>query len=254
MTLLPLLLLGVTLAWDPGLPLTPTDRYVVSRNGVEVAQTPALTVTDPLPGPGTYTYTVQAVAGAERSAASAPLTLTAAALTCTLVQTPQQLSVTCPLAPPPPAGPYPLRPVGTVRVQAVDSEELVGENGAARNALDGLMTTKWHTQWKLTPAPLPHTLTLDLGAVLSVDGLAYQPRLDGSLNGTITGYRVEVSQDLTAWTPATSGTWAPDAATKVTRFAATPARYVRLVALASANGGPWTAAAEVGVYAVEGTP
>jgi hypothetical protein len=252
--------LRVTLAWDAGLPLAPTDRYGLVRDGLEILSTPDTTASDTLPGPGTYTYTVQALAGAERSALSAPLTLTASALPCTLVQTPEALSLTCQLAPPPPppagppAGPYPRRPVGTVTVLAVDSQETTGENGRATQALDGLTTTIWHTQWQGTTPPLPHTLTLDLGAVGWVDGVSYLPRQSGGLNGTLTSYRVETSRDGATWTAAAAGTWAYDATAKAVRWAATPGRYVRLVALASGPGQPWASAAEVGIYAVESTP
>jgi F5/8 type C domain-containing protein len=240
--------LRVTLAWDPGLPLTATDGYVLARDGVEVARTAGLSLTDTLPGPGPYTYTVQAVAGGERSAPSAPLTLTAAAMPCTLLQTATQLTLTCATAPAMPPGPYPRLAVGRVTVQAVDSQDL-GYEGT--RAVDGLPTTFWHSNWRGPAPPLPHTLTLDLGAVLWVDGLAYLPRQDGEFNGTLTSYRVETSTDGTTWTEAVAGTWPLNATEKTVRFPALQARTVRLVGLVS-NGSPYASAAEVGVYAVEG--
>ena len=47
---------------------------------------------------------------------------------------------------------------------SADSQELVGENGAATNAIDGTPATFWHTEWYQRTAPLPHTIVLDLGA------------------------------------------------------------------------------------------
>ena len=81
------------------------------------------------------------------------------------------------------------------------------------------------------------------------DGLAYLPRQDGDVNGMLTSYRLEASTDLAVWKILMSGTWVVDKMEKVVRFVATKARYVRLVALASANNGPWASAAEVGIFA-----
>ena len=56
-----------------------------------------------------------------------------------------------------------------MRVVSVDSQELMDENGAATNAIDGNATTFWHTEWYLRTAPLPHSLRsllLDLGSLL----------------------------------------------------------------------------------------
>src|SRR5207244_8757907 len=92
-----------------------------------------------------------------------------------------------------------LIPQQQFRVVSVDSQELVGENGAATNAIDGNPATFWHTEWYQRTAPLPHTLVLDLGAQYQVDGFRYLPRQDGSPNGTIAGYEFSVSADGTTW-------------------------------------------------------
>src|SRR5262249_55269567 len=65
------------------------------------------------------------------------------------------------------------------RVMSVDSQELVGENGAATNAIDGNPATFWHSEWFQQTAPLPHTLVLDLGSQYQIDGFRYLPRQDG---------------------------------------------------------------------------
>ena len=102
-----------------------------------------------------------------------------------------------------------LIPQQQMRVVSVDSQELVGENGVATNAIDGNPATFWHTQWSQQTAPLPHTLVLDLGGQYQVDGWRYLPRQDGSPNGTIAGYQVYVSPDGTTWgTAAAAGTLA----------------------------------------------
>ena len=123
-----------------------------------------------------------------------------------------------------------------------------------RLAVDGQPQTFWDTAWRTSAPPLPHTLTLDLGALLWVDGLTYLPRQDGAWQGTVTGYRVEASVEGTTWMVASTGAWAGDPTEKQTRFAPVQARAVRLVALAGMGGLPYASAAEVGVYGVEVGP
>src|SRR5262249_39420236 len=142
-----------------------------------------------------------------------------------------------------------LIPQQQFRIVSVDSQELVGENGAATNAIDGNPATYWHTEWFQQTTPLPHTLVLDLGGQYQVDGWRYLPRQDGGANGTIAGYEFYVSPDGTTWgTPVAAGTLAADTSEKTVRFPATTGRYVRLIALSEINGNPWTSAAELNVF------
>src|SRR2546428_9323064 len=78
-----------------------------------------------------------------------------------------------------------LIPQQQFRVVSVDSQELVGENAAVTNAIDGNPATFWHTEWAQRTAPLPHTLVLDLGGQYQVVGFRYFPRQDGPPTGTI---------------------------------------------------------------------
>ncbi len=243
----------VTLAWDAPRPqagtLQPED-YVLTRNGAVVQRTPATQVADTLPGPGTYTYTVQAAALGALSPPSTAVQVTAQALPCLYTLTPTAVTVQCTLPAGAPPGPYPLRPVGSLTATA-DSAETSRGSARGSNAVDGLLPTIWHTQWSDASPPLPHTLTVDLGALLWVEGLVYTPRQDTSRNGTLSSYRVETTLDGLTWTLASTGTWPLDATAKQTRFAAVQARSVRLVALVT-NGTPYASAAEVGVYATDG--
>jgi hypothetical protein len=115
-------------------------------------------------------------------------------------------------------------------------------------AIDDNPSTLWHTQWDPLQ-PLPHEITLNLGGAYDVTGLRYLPRQDNNLNGTITSYQVSVSTDGTHFTDVSSGSWADDSTTKPADFPATPARYVRLTALAGHGG--YASAAEINVL---GTP
>ena len=132
-------------------------------------------------------------------------------------------------------------------VKWADSQETVGENGAATNAVDGSTTTFWHTKWYGGSDPLPHEIQLDLGSTRTVTGLTYLPRQDGGANGRIGKYEVYLSTDGTTWGGAVAtGTFADDALLKTVRLWPATARYIRLRALTEAgNRGPWTSAAEI---------
>src|SRR5215831_7749929 len=136
-----------------------------------------------------------------------------------------------------------------MRVVSVDSQELVGENGAATNAINGNPATFWHTEWFQQTAPLPHTLVLDLGSQYQIDGFRYLPRQDGGANGTIAGYEFYVSPDGTTWgTAVATGTLAATTSEKTVRFPAKTGRYVRLVAVSEINGKPYTSVAELNLF------
>jgi hypothetical protein len=78
-------------------------------------------------------------------------------------------------------------------------------------------------------------ITLDLKSSKPVAMLKYVPRQSGGVNGIITKYRVEVSDDNTNWTTVDEGTWSSDATIKYATFTETNARYVRLTGLESAT-------------------
>src|SRR5829696_266391 len=79
----------------------------------------------------------------------------------------------------------------------------------ARRVLDGNAATMWHSRFEGVPAPLPHSVTIDMRAVRDVSGLRYLPRQDGSLNGAIGRYSVTVSRDGSTFSaPVVRGTWA----------------------------------------------
>jgi alpha-L-fucosidase len=114
-------------------------------------------------------------------------------------------------------------------------------SGVAANAIDGLNDSNVRTMWQ-TSGALPQSVTLDLGETRADVGmLSYVPRYIevsdgiGSPDGAITSFGVWVSTDGTAFTEATSGSWAADGKMKTVTFGPVSARYVRLEARA-ANG------------------
>ncbi|MFD4864084.1 discoidin domain-containing protein [Streptomyces sp. NPDC058412] len=126
-------------------------------------------------------------------------------------------------------------------------EETTGENGRAANVLDGNTGTLWHSKWSGTPAPLPHTLTIDMHRTSVVSALVYHPRADGP-NGRAGAYSIQTSTDgFTFAAPVASGTWRDDDTVKTATFTrAEHARYVRLTVTGEAGGrGPWTSAGEI---------
>lgn len=142
-------------------------------------------------------------------------------------------------------------PAGVWPHYVAPSEESASATSAndwypASNAVDGDVTTLWHSRFSPVHDPLPISFTVDLKSVRTVTGLTYQPRLDGDITGTITGYSVLVSSDGVNFTAATpAGTWAQDSLLKSVQIAPVQARYVRLTATAGANG--YASAAEITV-------
>ncbi|WP_239132017.1 discoidin domain-containing protein [Paractinoplanes durhamensis] len=130
-----------------------------------------------------------------------------------------------------------------------DSQETLGEDGKAANALDGNNATIWHTAWSAESVPgFPHTYTIDMKTSQLVGGLAYQPRQDSSFNGGIGTYSIQTSANNTTWTDQiTDEKFAPETAAQQTvLFPPVTARYLRIIAKSSESGeqGPWTTAAE----------
>jgi len=78
-------------------------------------------------------------------------------------------------------------------IAEVDSEERVGEDGAAENAIDGQTANFWHTEWKDRQPGHPHHLTLDLGKTVKVGGFRYTPRQGpDNVTGRIKDYRIHL--------------------------------------------------------------
>jgi beta-galactosidase len=73
----------------------------------------------------------------------------------------------------------------------VDSEEMVGEDGSASNAINGQTADFWHSEWKTAQPNFPHRLVIDLGAKTEIGGMKYTPR-SGNNPGRIKDYRVYV--------------------------------------------------------------
>ena len=61
------------------------------------------------------------------------------------------------------------------------------------NFIDGNANTFWHTGWRTTAPPLPHTVTVTFSSTATVSGFTYLPRQDGVANGRIGAFDVRCS-------------------------------------------------------------
>ena len=126
-----------------------------------------------------------------------------------------------------------------------DSQELVGENGAAVNAFDGNPDTFWHTEWRDADPAHPHEIQIGLGDSYDLSGLKYLPRQDGCDNGRIRNYEIYTSTNGSNWDLATSGTFADNANEQEIGLSENGVRYIRLRSLSAYDGDPWATAAEI---------
>ncbi|WP_405685488.1 family 20 glycosylhydrolase [Streptomyces sp. NBC_01387] len=128
---------------------------------------------------------------------------------------------------------------------STDSEETTAEDGRAINVLDDNPYSAWHTAYSPAAAPMPHHITLDLGANRQLAGFRYLPRQDAGTNGRIGAWTFDVSSDGVHWRTAARGTFADDQTEEEITFPTTSARHVRLTATSAANGLPYAGAAEL---------
>lgn len=103
-----------------------------------------------------------------------------------------------------------------------------GNEGPAPNAVDNNTGTWWHTNWQNLPPKEDLWITLELEEETMLDALRYYGR-DGSPNGRVNEYKVEVSTDGEEWTTVSTGNWENTAGWKLAVFnEPAAAKYVRL--------------------------
>jgi len=134
----------------------------------------------------------------------------------------------------------------------VDSEQ---GGRPAENVWDGDPATIWHTEWSPSSIPYPHTLVIDMGAKIQVEGFIYTPRPGGG-NGTVKDYEFYVLEDTAMWTdpgtwgsPVASGAWAAPWNQEKRVFLSKPVlgRYLIFYTLSEKNNNDWTSCAELNV-------
>ena len=114
---------------------------------------------------------------------------------------------------------------------AASAYQGTGNEGPVNYAVDGDTGTWWHTDWTQTVPKEDFWITLELEKETVLDALRYYGR-DGSINGRVGEYKVEVSTDGNEWTQVSTGTWENTAGWKLAVFEQpTAAKYVRLTGL-----------------------
>lgn len=123
-------------------------------------------------------------------------------------------------------------PAADITVTA-GSEQTSGTatEGPKKFAVDGNTSTYWHSNW--TPTTVNDLwIAFELQKPTKLDALRYLPRPAGSKNGSVTEYKVQVSDDGTNWTDAGSGTWTTDYGWKLAEFnQPVTTKHVRLKAV-----------------------
>ena len=137
-----------------------------------------------------------------------------------------------------------------VEVAYVSSEEGPGGE-VAKNLVDNDPSTIWHTMYSITVPKYPHWIDFDCNETKTLKGFTYLPRQDGSPNGNIKGYKVQVSQDGKNWGDTVcEGEFENNAKEKKVLFSQpVKARYLRFTALSSQNGADFASGAEFSVIA-----
>lgn len=124
------------------------------------------------------------------------------------------------------------------------SSENSGEE--ARNAIDGDVTSIWHSRWSSSETKHPHTIIVDMGSMLVANKFIYTPR--DSENGRIKDYEVSFSKDGKTWEGTVKGQFENSSATQgVNLKNPVTARYFKLTALSEIHGRAWASAAELNV-------
>lgn len=116
-------------------------------------------------------------------------------------------------------------------------------------AIDGNANTFWHTPYDGAGSAIPHKITVDMGSVHVINGIAANPRQDKNDHGYIGRHEIAVSTDGNNWETVAFGTFPIDMTEKYANFQPKSARYFRITALSEAYGRPWTSIAEVNAYA-----
>lgn len=136
-----------------------------------------------------------------------------------------------------------------VTVKEASSQETYG--GSAANLLDRNPSSIWHSMYSVTVAGYPHWVTFDAGEMVLMKGFTLLPRQDGSDNGDIKKYSVQVSSDGKAWSePVAEGEFKAGKSEKKVLFSKpVKARYIRFNALSSQNGADYASASEFALLA-----
>lgn len=122
-----------------------------------------------------------------------------------------------------------------------------GTMEAIQNVMDEDLNTVWATDNK---TPGPQEISIDLGAVYSVNGFTYWPNQERYPYGIVTDYSFYVSSNGILWNLVAEGEFSNVVNSRLeqeVRFAETKTRYIKLKARKTAAEDPRASFAEIGV-------
>ena len=135
------------------------------------------------------------------------------------------------------------------RVVSVSSD--AGGAEGASNAIDGNLSTIWHTRWGANEPTHPHEIIVDMAQKYKIEEFVYSGRQDAE-NGRIKNYEIYFSNDMKNWGTAITGTFANHSGPQNVIISSKPeARYFKLIAKSEVNGRAWASAAELDIEASE---
>jgi alpha-L-fucosidase len=119
-------------------------------------------------------------------------------------------------------------------------------------AIDASPRSLWRSE---AAQGLPQAMIVDLGETLVIEGFTYLPSQERYIDGTISQYKLYLSQDGTAWgQPVASGEFSNIRNSPVLQritFEPRPARYFKFVAEREINDATFASIAELGIITAE---
>lgn len=145
-------------------------------------------------------------------------------------------------------------PSQNISVVSFSSQETSGEganNGRALNAIDGDISTFWHSRWSSNPAPMPHELVFNLGDKYNVNSVGWLHRQNNN-NGNTKTAEIYLSEDGTNW--GTASTLNLDNGTALQKIGLSNpdvAQYVKVVIVNNHPNTNNSSLAEISFYGCE---
>jgi hypothetical protein len=128
------------------------------------------------------------------------------------------------------------------------SSQETSENGYATNVIDGSLTTFWHSRWSSDPAVYPHYITIDIGALKTVNGGLSLTQRNGAVRA-VKDFELLVSVDGQNFTSLGDRVAGNNSSTQYFAFDSPRTfRYFKVICKSAWDGTQFAALAELGLY------
>lgn len=129
------------------------------------------------------------------------------------------------------------------------SSQETGEDGKASNLIDGSSSSFWHSRWSSNAAAYPHYITIDLGALRTINGGLSLMQRSGGLTRAIKDFELLVSNDGINFTSVFNKQATNSSGSQYFSFGAPKTfRYFKIIANNSWDGTQFAALSEIGLY------